>query len=251
MQFTNDELKEMLRLHLMWLKSEEGGKRIDISGANLIEANLVEANLSGARLEGANLIEANLYRARLIETNLYRANLSGARLIEANLSGVNLYRANLVEANLSGARLEGANLYQANLYRARLEGANLIKPIGVEIGNYYWKRINEDFESNGYYFTVGVNNLSDGETFADDERVLCSYPGFHFASRSWCQREYGERLYEVKIQIPKGAKINEPWATNGKASASKIKIVQVINSQTGEDVTENFRNYADGKGNKL
>ena len=246
MQFTNDELKEMLRLHLMWLNGEEGGKRINLFEANLTGANLYRANLEGANLTGANLYRANLEGARLEGANLTGANLYRANLYRANLEGANLTGANLYRANLEGARLEGANLTGANLYRANLKGANLtgaknlIKPIGVEVGNYYWKRINKDFESNGYYFTVGVNNLRDGETFADDERVLCSYPGFHFASRSWCAREYGNRLYEVKIQIPKGAQINEPWATDGKASASKIKIVKVINSQTGEDVTKNF-----------
>lgn len=202
MQFTNDELKEMLKLHLMWLTGEVGGKQINLENANLENANLYNANLENAYLYNANL-----------------------------------YNAYLEDANLKNAYLENAK--------------NLVKLVGVEVGNFYWKRINKDFESNDYYFTVGINNLRGGEIFADDERVLCSYPGFHFASRSWCNLKYSDRLYEVKIQIPKGAKINEPWATDGKASANKIKIVQVIDSKTGKDVTEKFKNYADGKGNKI
>ena len=39
------DLKEILRLHAMWLKGEEGGKRADLTGANL----------SGAYLSGADL----------------------------------------------------------------------------------------------------------------------------------------------------------------------------------------------------
>jgi len=98
---------------------------------------------------------------------------------------------------------------------------------------------------------VGLNHLIEKEKFASDERVLCSYPGFHFASKSWCALHYNERRYEVKIQIPKDALINEPWATDGKASASSIKIVQVIDTETEKDVTKKFRNYADGYGNKI
>jgi hypothetical protein len=39
----------------------------------------------------------------------------------------------------------------------------------------------------------------------------------------------------------KGAKINEPWATDGKASADMIDITQVFDTKTGEDVTDEFR----------
>jgi hypothetical protein len=37
------------------------------------------------------------------------------------------------------------------------------------------------------------------------------------------------------------AKINEPWATDGKASADKIDILQVFDTKTGKDVTEQFK----------
>ena len=75
--------------------------------------------------------------------------------------------------------------------------------------------------------------------FASDERVLCSYPGLHFSSRSWATQQYGFRPYEAKIRIPKGAQINEPWATDGKASADMIEIIQVF--EDGVDVTEDLR----------
>ena len=244
-ELTNEE-KQELQEHCKWLMND-GGKRLNWLKKDLSFANLSDANLSFANLIGVNLSFANLSGADLYGANLTDAILSRANLFDANLSGVTLSDANLTFANLSGANLSFANLSLANLSDAK----GLIKSIGVEVGNYYWKRIDKTFSSNGYYFTVGLNKLRDGEEFAADERVLCSYPGFYFASRSWCQREYGERLYEVKIQISKGAKINEPWATDGKASASMIKIVQVIDSETGKDVTNKFKKFADGKGNKL
>ena len=63
----------------------------------------------------------------LIEADLIGANLSGAILIEANLIGADLRQADLIGANLSGAELSGANLRQADLRQAILIGANLIE----------------------------------------------------------------------------------------------------------------------------
>jgi hypothetical protein len=133
----------------------------------------------------------------------------------------------------------------------------MVKLLGVCLGNRYYKRICEDFENNDYYFTVGLNQLRDGETFANDERTLCSCPGFHFASKSWCDLHYGERRYSCLIRIPlkeeyESVEINEPWATDGKASASAIIIEKVYDMEDGgKDVTEQFVNYADGKGNRI
>ena len=150
----------------------------------------------------------------------------------ANLSGADLSRAYLSRAYLSGADLSGANLYET-------KGA--VKTMGVEVGNTYWKRFDVGLKNNSYQFKVGINELRSGEVFADDERVNCSYPGFHFASRSWCAVNYSDRPLEAKIKIPMDAKINEPWATDGKASADKIEIIQVFDVKTGTDVTDKYR----------
>ena len=89
-KYTDKELKEILRLHGLWLMDDTEGVRADLSWANLDRANL-----SWANLYRANLSWANLYRA-----DLYRADLSWADLSWADLSWVNLYRANLSEANI-------------------------------------------------------------------------------------------------------------------------------------------------------
>jgi len=47
------DLKEVLRLHGLWLRDEEGGKRADLRGADLRGANLREADLRGANLDYA------------------------------------------------------------------------------------------------------------------------------------------------------------------------------------------------------
>jgi hypothetical protein len=166
-------------------------------------------------------------------------------------------RADLCGADLCNADLRDANLRDANLRNANLRNAkNMIKLMGVCLGNRYFKRINDGFENNEYVFTVGLNTLPDNEKFASDERVLCSFPGFHFASKSWCDVNYDIRRYSCLIKIPTkeeypGIEINEPWATDGKASASAIIIEKVYDMADGEkDVTEKFINYADGKGNR-
>ena len=196
--------------------------RADLTRANLTRANLTDAYLTGAYLAGANLTGAYLTRANLRSADLTRANLTGAYLTRADLTGADLRSANLTGANLTDAK-------------------NMYKIMGVEAGNCYWKRFDEGLKNNDYQFKVGPNALREGERFADDERVVCDYPAFHFASRSWCAMFYPDRPLEAKILIPRDAKINEPWNTDGKASADKIEILQVFDVKTGEDVTEQYR----------
>ena len=266
-----DELKIILEKHQKWLNND-GGERAELSSANLSEADLRGADLGYAIMSGTNLNHADLRHTNLSDADMSNAdlshadmsnadmsyaNLSGAELIYADLrhtdmTGADLGYANLSYADLSGANLSGANLSFADLTGANLRGANLIdadlsgtkglaKLMGVCPGNYYWKRFDAGLNNEGYQFKVGLNELRPGEVFADDERVLCSYPGFHFASRSWCAVNYPDRPLEALIRIPEDAKINEPWATDGKASADKIEILQVFDVATGEDVTELYR----------
>ena len=170
------------------------------------------------------------------------ANLRNADLRYAELGYADLRNADLSNANLGYADLRYAELSNANLRNAELgETKNMVKLIGVEVGNYYWKRFDEGLCNNKYQFKVGINKLREGELFADDERKTCDYPAFHFASRSWCAVNYSERPLEAKIRIPEGAKINEPWGTDGKASADMIEIIQVFDVASGKDVTDQYR----------
>jgi hypothetical protein len=216
--------------------------RANLYGANLSSANLSRADLSYANLFYANLYGADLSYANLSYANLYGANLSSANLYGADLTGADLYGANMSRANLYGANLSSANLSHANLSRANLKDTkNMVKPMGVEVGNFYWKRFEVGLNNNGYQFKVGLNKLRKGEVFDDDERETCTYPAFHFASKSWCAVNYPYRPLEALIQIPKKAKINEPWATDGKASADMINIIKVYDTKTGKDVTRKFK----------
>ncbi|OFG40355.1 pentapeptide repeat-containing protein [Listeria monocytogenes] len=72
------ELNIILENHGKWLRNE-GGKKADLSYANLRGANLSNADLSNANLRGANLSNADLSYA----------NLRGADLSYAYLNWVN------------------------------------------------------------------------------------------------------------------------------------------------------------------
>ena len=96
---TESDIKKTLEEHICWL-NDEGGRRADLSEANLRRANLRRANLSGADLRRANLRRANLSGADLRRADLRRANLSGADLRRADLRRADLSEADLSEANL-------------------------------------------------------------------------------------------------------------------------------------------------------
>lgn len=80
-------------------------------GCNLSDADLVHAQLTDADLRGARLQRANLSQARL----------DGSRLNGADLSFTSLLGASLRGADLRGARLEGTDLRQADLSGAQLD----------------------------------------------------------------------------------------------------------------------------------
>lgn len=104
-----------------WLSGDNGL----LVGAELQIANLVGADLSDANLQGANLRVANLSDAICYRTNLRNANLKDARLTNAILYRANLQGANLENVDLSRADLLKANLEDAKLINVNLDGAIL------------------------------------------------------------------------------------------------------------------------------
>lgn len=67
------------------------------------ERDFRAVNLTRADLHQANLCQTIFIAADLHEANLSGANLGGAKLSEANLNGANLSGANLISCDLSGA----------------------------------------------------------------------------------------------------------------------------------------------------
>src|SRR5271165_6235166 len=98
--------------HEMLYAGRVGGARAvfafcDLSGLDLSQRNLADAdftgaileetNFSGARLDSASFFGADLTRANLSESSLRRADMRGCSLRGANLIGADLYEADLRE----------------------------------------------------------------------------------------------------------------------------------------------------------
>jgi hypothetical protein len=75
-----NQLKEIVRLHGLWLAGSGGGIRADLSHADLSHADLINADLRYADLSDANLSNADLSNANLSNADLSNANLSHADL---------------------------------------------------------------------------------------------------------------------------------------------------------------------------
>jgi uncharacterized protein YjbI with pentapeptide repeats len=117
---------------------------MDLSGADLRNANLSKTDLRGAsfenaQLDGADLTQALLGEANFTHANLQHTSLAEATLVMANFSGTNveqsdlrdafLMRADLTSANFSRSDLSGANLTEAKLFATNLRDAKLIGAI--------------------------------------------------------------------------------------------------------------------------
>lgn len=79
--------------------------QVNLSGANLHDAQLPKTDLTRANLSGANLSDANLWQAKLTMADLTDADLRLAYLGEANLSGADLTGAKITRAYMNGATL--------------------------------------------------------------------------------------------------------------------------------------------------
>ena len=107
---TKDELQDILDLHRKWLYGEEGGKRADLSGADLRCADLSGADLRDTDLRRADLSGADLRCADLRRADLRRADLRCVDLRRADLRRADLRRADLRDTDLRCADLSGADL---------------------------------------------------------------------------------------------------------------------------------------------
>lgn len=82
---TQCDLNTIIQLHEKWLRGEPGGKKADLSYADLSYADLRSANLRYADLHGADLSYADLRGADLSGADLRGANLRYADLRYANV----------------------------------------------------------------------------------------------------------------------------------------------------------------------
>jgi hypothetical protein len=123
-----DMLNKGVRIWNQWIRDNAitpDLSQTDFTGANLIGAYLVEANLNNTILADADIANANLTKAQLNNASLVESDLSRATLIEAQLDGADLNHTNLGHANLRGASLIKADLSWAILRNANLSDVQL------------------------------------------------------------------------------------------------------------------------------
>lgn len=158
MQYTQEQIQEILDKHKMWL-DEEGGEKADLynttlKGANLKGVNLAGANLDyvdlrGADLEGADLEGASIKAAYLDYANLVGSDISYVAMNGTSLNNVNLKGANITAADLRHADLSNANLENTSLTRVNTENLrgcavySVQMPISQRNARLsYWKELN-------------------------------------------------------------------------------------------------------------
>ena len=95
-----EKIKEILRLHKLWLDGDPQGRHANLHDADLRHANLHDADLRYADLRDADLRHANLRYADLRDADLRHADLRYADLRHASLRHANLHDADLRGADL-------------------------------------------------------------------------------------------------------------------------------------------------------
>ena len=74
-KITQEELKEILRKHELWVVNDPNGEKADLSYADLRDADVRCSNLFRTKLFEADLENANFFGSVLIETDLNLANV--------------------------------------------------------------------------------------------------------------------------------------------------------------------------------
>jgi uncharacterized protein YjbI with pentapeptide repeats len=100
----------------------------DLTGLDLSKADLQEANLRGAVLEGADLSKADLQGADLSMAVLTGADLSKTRLKRARLDqayaeGAKVRKAKFANASLAGCQFKDSDFERASFAKAQMAGA--------------------------------------------------------------------------------------------------------------------------------
>ncbi len=178
--YTPDELKEILRLHKLWLDNDKNGIRANLSRADLSRANLSRADLSGADLSGANLSRANLSWADLSRADLSMFNI----LSNGTLEVYKKIRDNLIAVLEIPKKAKRVNAYGSR--KCRAEYAKVIK-----IENQDGEKVKEGFGLHDEKFKYVVGKTVKPDSFDPDPRVECS-KGIHFFITKEEARNYND-----------------------------------------------------------
>lgn len=172
-----EELKEILKKHKMWLNGE-GGKRADLKNANLKDVYLRGANLSYANLQHANLWDANLSYANLkgsylegVKTNMYTIGYNLACPEEGSFIGYKKANKCIIKLLI----LEDSKRSSATTSKCRCDKAKVLEIENIETSEL----INEITSTYDRKFVYRVGEIVSVDNFDDDRWNECA-PGIHF-----------------------------------------------------------------------
>jgi uncharacterized protein YjbI with pentapeptide repeats/uncharacterized protein YjdB len=108
---------------------------VDLSGANINNANITSSNFAGAKLSGSTFTGATITDANFTNASLVGANLSGATIKSTDFTNADLSGATLTgvdasgtifnNASLANVNLTGANVTNVNFTNTSIKGANI------------------------------------------------------------------------------------------------------------------------------
>ena len=137
---TEDELKEIIQKHELWLtpiderpddqKEVPGAYRANLNGYDLTEMELVRTDLRRATIVGSDLTNANFRSADLSEavvraSTLDKASFDSATIREADFRDCTFVDTDLKKADLRASNFRACDLHYANLDRTDLREACL------------------------------------------------------------------------------------------------------------------------------
>ncbi|MFC1837255.1 pentapeptide repeat-containing protein [Thermodesulfobacteriota bacterium] len=100
-------------------------QNLDLEGANLSNAKLVNIYLNDSNLRDANLENSKLIHTSFTWVDFENANLKNSSLTFSKFVGVNLLNADLEGAYLFGVKFDNTNLLGANLKGVNLQRADI------------------------------------------------------------------------------------------------------------------------------
>ena len=112
-KISEEELKEVISNHALWLEDHNKGKRAELNGYHIENVDISGVDLSQADLSGSSFT-----KVKLIGTNL-----SGARLIGTVFMNVDMTDAILDDVNLQEGDISHSTLVRMKAHRLILSVA--------------------------------------------------------------------------------------------------------------------------------
>ena len=205
-ELSYEDIKEILRLHNIWVVGLEGGHRADFSGIDLQKANFSYKDLTGICFKNSDLTKATFEGS-----NCSHVDFSGANCI-----GTDFDSSNLRDANLSGV-------------------TGLLSPIEFlknnfeclpSLGYIAYKTFNNTYKAPDTW-KIGMNSIltESVNRFPTD---TCG-SGINVATLDWVKKYYRDGvIWRVLIKWEWLPGVVVPYNTVGKIRCEKVMLLNRV-----------------------